>query len=636
MKIKFFFLLNFLALSLTFSQSNSKNIDLLGMGDMIDKKQDSLKSKLPPIELYQFIDIENDTVFIDTTLTINKHYKFNYLRKDDFGLLKFSNIGQTYNELILPFDKISIYPENSFESKKHAYMASHEINYYQVPTPLTELLFKTVMKQGQHTDAFFTSNLSEKLNFSLAFKGLRSLGNYQNILAGSKQFRFTSKYISKNDKYNLKLHYVTQSFENKENGGLTDESLINFENKDPLFNERSKLSVKFENATNNFTSKRYFINQEFLLTSKKSNNLFSIGYNFEYETTKNIFEQSSPSEFYGKLKPELGNIMDRTNIKTTKNEFYTFLNSNLLGKLKVTYSNYNYDYSTNVMSEINNKINANENAVSLKFNRNLLGHKFEFDFSKNLFGEKLGDFFVLNVSSNKNLNYDLGFSIVSKHPGLYYELYESSYSELNWNNEIKKKLNTNIFLKIKNEKLGAFTFDFNKISNYTFFSSDNLNNLIIEVNQIDSKIEYLLVKWRKEFKFGKFRLDNHLAFQNVKQTGDFLNVPKFISRNTFYYSNKILKGALFFQTGFSLKYFTKFYANEYNPAISSFHIQNQKKIGGFPLLDFFANAKIKQTRLFLKVEHFNSSMAENNFYSSPSYPYRDFIVRFGLIWNFFN
>ena len=156
---------------------------------------------------------------------------------------------------------------------------------------------------------------------------------------------------------------------------------------------------------------------------------------------------------------------------------------------------------------------------------------------------------------------------------------------------LKKKLNTNIFLKIKTEKLGAFTFDFNKISNYTFFNSNNLNNLIVEVNQIDSKIEYLLVKWHKEFKFGKFRLDNQLAFQNVKQTGDFLNVPKFISRNTFYYSNKILKGALFFQTGFSFKYFTKFYANEYNPAISSFHIQNQKKIGGFPLFDFFANAK---------------------------------------------
>ena len=53
---------------------------------------------------------------------------------------------------------------------------------------------------------------------------------------------------------------------------MDDESIINFESDDPLFNERSKLSVKFENATNNFNSKRYFINQEFLLNHKKSNN----------------------------------------------------------------------------------------------------------------------------------------------------------------------------------------------------------------------------------------------------------------------------------------------------------------------------------------------------------------------------
>jgi len=41
------------------------------------------------------------------------------------------------------------------------------------------------------------------------------------------------------------------------------------------------------------------------------------------------------------------------------------------------------------------------------------------------------------------------------------------------------------------------------------------------------------------------------------------------------------------------------YANEYNPLISDFHIQNQKKIGSFPLFDFFFNAKIRQTKIFI-------------------------------------
>ena len=634
MKIKTFWFLYFSALSILFSQSSSKNIDLLGMSEIIDNRNDSLN--LPDIKSYQFIDIKNDTVFLDTTLTINKHYRFNYLRKDNFNLLKFSNIGQTYNELTYSSGNLSIYPKMNFDSKKHAYIRSDEVNYYQVPTPLTELLFKTVMKQGQHTDAFFSTNLSEKLNFSLAFKGLRSLGNYQNILSGSKQFRFTTKYNSSNEKYNFRFHYVTQSFENKENGGLDDESIINFESEDPLFNERSKLSVKFENAINNFTSKRYFINQEFLLNNKKSNNSISIGHSFEYETVKNIFEQSNASKFYGDLILGASNVSDRTNIKSSKNEFYTFLNSNYFGKIKVIYTNYNYNYSVNVMSDTNKKINENENAVSFKFDRNLFGHKFEFDIAKNLFGDRLSDFVTINVSSDRKLKYDIGFSVIRKHPGLYYELYQSNYSSLNWQTDIKKKLTTSLYLKINSKSFGNIGFELKKISNHTFFSVENQNSLIPKVNQIDNELDYFYGSWQKEFKFGRFGLDNKLVYQNVGQSGDFLNLPNFIARNTFYYSNKILKGALFFQTGFGIKYFSKFYANEYNPAISSFHIQNDRKIGEFPLIDFFANAKIKQTRVFLKVEHFNSTLTGNSFYSSPSYPYRDFIVRFGLVWNFFN
>ena len=160
--------------------------------------------------------------------------------------------------------------------------------------------------------------------------------------------------------------------------------------------------------------------------------------------------------------------------------------------------------------------------------------------------------------------------------------------------------------------------------------------LVPNVKQNNSIIDYLKIKWNKEFKFGKFALDNSLVYQNVTQDENFLNVPEFLSRNSIYYSNIVLKGALFFQTGLSVKYFSKYYSNEYNPLISSFHIQNDKKIGGFPLIDIFVNAKIKQTRLFLKGEHFNSNFTGNNFYSSPSYPYRDFIIRFVLVWNFFN
>ena len=628
MKFLYFFVIIYISLLSSAYSQDPININLLQKGG------DSIVIVKPSIKKYVIINMLGDSTYVDTTLTIKKHYKFNYLKKDNLELLKYSNIGQTYNNLTHTFDDMSFLPVFSFSSKHHAYLGIEDIKYFHVPTPFTELLFKTVMKQGQFTDVLFSTNTSENLNFSIAFKGLRSLGNYQNILSGSKHFRFTTKFNSLNEKYNFKIHYVNQFLENQENGGLNPESIINFESEDSLFKERSKLSVNYEDATNFFSSKRYFFDQEFLL--KKS---FSIGHSFEYETLYNEYYQSEASEIYGQISPGLSSVSDRTELKTTINKFYTDLNSNFLGKIKIIYSNYNYNYKTNSLSNNAKGFKKNENAISFKFKRNFFNHILKVSVTKNLFGDRLGDLINTRIDSNinKDFKYSLGLNITRQHPGLYYESYNSGYTSANWINKISKTKINNVYLNMKSDLFGNTRLDFRLIDNYTFFSliSKN-NNLVPIVIQSNSTITYLKIKWQKEFNFGKFTLDNSLIYQKVNQGQDFLNVPEFLTRNTIYYSNSILKGALFFQTGVSLKYFSKYYSNEYNPLISSFHIQNEKKTGGFPLVDLFVNAKIKQTRLFLKAEHFNSTFTGNNFYSSPSYPYRDFVIRFGLVWNFFN
>ena len=84
-----------------------------------------------------------------------------------------------------------------------------------------------------------------------------------------------------------------------------------------------------------------------------------------------------------------------------------------------------------------------------------------------------------------------------------------------------------------------------------------------------------------------------------------------------------------------LKYFSSFKANAYNPLLSEFVLQNETEIGNFPVLDFFANAQIRRTRLYFKIENFSASFTGRKYYSAPNYPYRDLTVRFGLVWNFF-
>jgi Holliday junction DNA helicase RuvA len=96
--------------------------------------------------------------------------------------LPFANEGQTYTTLFYGLKKSSAFPEMGFAGKHFNYSSAQDILYYHVPTPLTELYFKTVMEQGQSLDAFITLNTSENFNFSLAYKGLRMIGRLTGTL----------------------------------------------------------------------------------------------------------------------------------------------------------------------------------------------------------------------------------------------------------------------------------------------------------------------------------------------------------------------------------------------------------------------------------------------------------------------
>ena len=173
------------------------------------------------------------------------------------------------------------------------------------------------------------------------------------------------------------------------------------------------------------------------------------------------------------------------------------------------------------------------------------------------------------------------------------------------------------------------------------FIFDEIENFRrVKPEQIDSEINYYKIKLFSKIDFGKFSIINTGQYQKKDQILELdqlstLNVPEWISRNTIMFSSRVFNNSLFIQTGITFNYFTKFYADYYNPLISEFVTQNFKEIGEYPRFDFFFNAKIQQTRVFLKVEHLNSSFTGYDFYSDPFNPYRDLSVRFGLVWNFF-
>ena len=607
-----------------------------------DFSSNIVKNKNAIISDYLMVSHDNDTTFVDTTLTINKLYKFNYLRKDNFELLKFSNLGQTYNNLAYSFYTNDLMPGFAAQSKHFNYMGINDIYYYHVPTPLTELMYKTPFEQGNLLDAFFTVNTSKRFNFSIAYKGMRSIGKYQHIVTSTGNFRFTTNYKSKNNRYLARAHIVMQDILNEENGGVRDDNIIYFESGDPEFIDRAILEVNFEDAEGILKGKRFYLDHTYNLIEKDSiskNNL-SIKHTISLDDKFYKFTQSSQDDYFGDAF-KTSSIRDRVTPENLYNKLELNFANNTIGSLRfnVNHNNYNYGYDKIVIlndNTITNRLKGDIFSAGGNYSKHFKNFQLNGEIGLNVSGDFDGNFFRGEATFNilENLVASAQIKHVSKAPNYNKLLYQSDYINYNWQNNFNNTETQELSFKLESNKFGKLSIDYSRIDDYTYFgqNSDDL----VSPFQNNETINYLKVKFENEFKVGKFALNNTILYQNVKDDNNSLNVPEFLTRNTLYYSNHFFKNnALYLQTGVTFNYFTEYNMNAYDPLLSEFYVQTENKYGAFPMLDFFINAKIRQTRIYLIAEHFNSAMTGYNFYSAPNYPYRDFIIRFGLVWNFF-
>ncbi|WP_298237971.1 putative porin [uncultured Algibacter sp.] len=634
----------------------SQNLGELNIQDTLSGKSSrstgikNIKNSKAKIEDYLIISHKNDTTYVDTTLTIQKEYKYNYLRRDNFGLMPFSNLGQTYNTLTYNFQNTLLRPNFGARARHFNYMEIEDINYYRVPTPLTELFFKTAFEQGQLVDSFFTVNTSPQFNFSIAYKGLRSLGNYQHLLTSTGNFRFTTNYLTKNKRYSVRAHMVTQDLLNQENGGLQDGSVVDFESGTEEFLDRSILEVNFENAESVLKGKRFHLEHNYKIIKKKdslSKNKLSIGHIMSFEDKFFEYDQSSAAiSFFGEATKS-SSLKDKVTLENFYNQLQLNYSNNIIGDLQfnASHNNYNYGYNKLVVvgnTTITNRLKGDIFSAGGKYLKQFKKFELQGELGLNISGDFDGNFlkarakFKLNeeVFAQASINHS------SKAPNYNMLLNQSVYSNYNWQNNFNNTETQQLAFQVKYKDLADITIDYSTISDYAYFKIDdssitNENPNPIKPFQTSNSINYLRVKLANEIKYGKFALNNTILYQNVQEDNNVFNVPELTTRNTLYYSTHMFKKAMYLQTGITFNYFTSYYMNAYNPLLAEFYVQTDREFGDFPRLDFFINAKIRQTRIYLKAEHFNAAFTGYNYFSAPNNPYRDFSVRFGVVWNFF-
>lgn len=612
----------------------------------------TLVSKQVPkatIDMYRLITLERDTIFVDTSLTIESDYKFNYLQKDVFGLLPLPNEGQSYNTLQFALNEFKYYPQSGRKAKHFKYAEVEDIKYYSVATPLTELYFKSVMEQGQNLDAFVTLNVAPELNFSIAYNGLRSLGKYINQLSSTGNFRFTTSFANKRGTYRANLHYTAQDFLNGENGGLT--SISDFESGNPAFNNRARLEVFNRDAESFLQGKRLFLRQEYLLLNTKDKQVWlshHLNHEYKYFEYKQATIGSQVSTNNGVINVlRFGesfvnsNLSDRSRYNHFNNQLGLSYQTKWLGKLVVYAEDfrYNYFYDRNLILDndfIPGKLN--DNLISVGSTYKLDKEKWNFDasFLAGVGGRSFSNATAgLGFIINNTTSFSARFNMISKIPDVTEILHQSRFQSFNWFNDFKNEAINSVTAQLKSKWLNIEA-NLYSLKNKIYYSdNDPTLQQLITPKQYNKTINYFSVKVCKELRYKKWALDNTILYQRVAQDDPILNVPTLTQRHTVYYSNYFFKKALYVQTGIVANVFSKYFMDNYNPVLGEFFVQNERQIGNFPICDFFVNGRIRQARIFIKAEHLNALFAENRYYATPDLPYRDFTLRVGLVWNFF-
>ena len=592
---------------------------------------------------YKIFSHKRDTTYIDTTLTIQKDYKFNYLRTDNFELLGFHNQGQTFTNLGYDFSNLKLFPDIGFTAKQFSYLDIDEIKYYEVPTPTTEITYRTGLQQGQVLDAIFTVNFSRRLNVSLSYKGIRSLGAYRRSLASNGNFRGAFHYRTKDDRYEMRGHLTSQDFFNEESGGLPQVEIDKFQSDDTNYTTRARLDVNLDDAENQFNSKRVNLDHSYKLfaskdtINKKDFSNLKVGHVFTTETKEYSFIQTTTTTdiFGNENSADASKNIAKTTI--TNNELNLDFNSKyVLGqfKAKINLSNYSHGYDTILNSNSSiSKIKLEGSAISVGADWNAKIKNFQLNATGNLTpgsGRLSGNFLKGEALYKKDSLFAVKGSLLisSKSPNFNTLLHQSKYDDYNWQNDFSSVNTRDLGFDFSSKWINA-SLNFTNIDNYTYFDEDN------KPQQFANQITYLKVKASKEIKYWKLALDNTIMYQNVSSGSSVFRVPELVTRNTLYYEDYWFKGKpMLVNIGATFKYFTKYKMNAYNPLLAEFTLQDTQEIG-FPTVDVFFNAQVRRTRLYFKIENVTSSFTEKNYFSAPNYPYRDFTIRFGMVWNWF-
>lgn len=611
--------------------------------------------------------------FQNTNLVEGMEGHYNYL-----GNLGSPRQSRYFNERTASDDvAFFLEPFSSFRLRPdQVYFTNSNIPY----TNLTYYKAGSKVNGEERFKSYFSVNANKRLAFGFNIDYLYGRGYYDNQSTAHFNAGLFASYIGK--QYQMQAVYNNYFLKMNENGGITDDRYITRPEDMEDVGGSSYIPVRLEQTSNRnhnfyvYLTHRYrlgfsrevtrieetkdpmarrraerdsleipkdtIIDEEFVPVT-------SFIHTFKVERASRRFRAGAePDDYYANTYYQAGSSNDTTVALSIKNVvgvallegFNKYAKAGLTAYLSHKFSRYDL-MNPNPEENGFNPVRYTEHEVFVggelaKRQGKTLHYNINGDFG--LLDKAIGQF---HVNGNIDLNFRIGKDTVNFYargfvtntlPAFYMRHYTSNHfrwDNENFNKEFRTKVEGELNIDRWRTNLQASV---ENLKNYTYFGPDALPV------QNGGNIQVLSARLKQDFKLGIFHLDNEVIWQK-SSNNDVLPLPDLSLYHNFYLLTKLAKKVLTVQLGADVRYFTEYYAPGYTPAIQQFNLQPEEtrvKIGGYPIVNVYANLHLKRTRIFVMMYHINAGSGNRNAFLVPHYPINQRLLKLGVSWNFYD
>lgn len=549
----------------------------------------------------------------------------NSLVRNDLG-----NLGSADHKVLFSFDRSFGF---HFRNSRQGYWKPLEKRSFL----LSEKMFSNVqysngINRENYLLANFTRGFGKLVNLGFSFNRDVSEGFYarqRNVFTDMSVF---GTFQSKDDRYKAILMFDYSNLLAEENGGIANDTLF----EDNLTSDRSFIPINLSESSNHWKGfdlgleHRFFLAKEDSTTGVKPYRP-AVSHSFSVARHSMIYRNIPDTAFYENIYFDTLSTYDSTNLLTVSNALrFELVKSDSVGDriLNRLAVGAQYDFHRVAYDSI-----FSEGIHNVSVLGNVNGKLFrEIDW------KAAGNFMVYGYNIwDFKVDGQFDYSVEQSHFSAFvnYSLFRPDYITDNyisnhfvWDNNWVQTQHLKTGLVYEQSKLRfKGTFTYHVLDNLVAYGTDRLPYQSNDVNQL------MVFRLQEHFRMKWFHvvLDGAVQF---KLSGDDIRVPLALGRGMIYYQNDLFKKKLRLQIGVEVSYSMAYFANGYNPALSEFHIQNDKQVGNYPFIDVFLDFRVKKLRAFFKVEHVNAGLLGYTYYHVLHYPANDLAWKFGINWAF--